>query len=75
MRGKELIRFRSKVAVVEEKFIKRWLGGTGNEAKFANEPRGWFIRLEDSYESFYAGKTKPKAAVGDEATVEIIIWE
>ena len=63
--------FRARVIAVEEKYLKRWLGGVGLEAKFADEPRGWYIGLEGSYEFLYAGGNKPNVKVGDIATIRI----
>ena len=65
------ITFVSRVIAVEEKFVKSWLDGIGDQAHFKDESRGWFIGLEGSYEFLYIGNEKPNIKVGDIATVRI----
>lgn len=66
-----VIVFKALVIAVEEKYLKTWIGGVGPEAKFENEPRGWFIGLEGSYEYLLVGYSKPSIKIGDIATVRI----
>jgi hypothetical protein len=68
---KSTLNFGARVASVEEKFVKIWLSGFGDNAQFKDESRGWFVGLEGSHELLFAGMTKPNIEVGDKANIRI----
>ncbi len=71
---KAAIAFKAKVRNVEEKLVKNWLGGAGENAVFQDRSWGWFVSLEGSHESFHAGYTKPDIEVGDTAIIRISFY-
>ena len=62
---------RTRVQAVKQQFIKHWLSGHSDAAKFANEPKGWFLWLEGSYEALGLGDEKPDFAPGDPIKITI----
>lgn len=61
----------TKVKTVREQFIQRHLSGAGSGALFRRESLGWFVCLEGSYESNFAGHTKPNLEIGDPVRIVV----
>lgn len=57
--------FEGRVKAVEERFEKRWLSGSGNDAKFEEASIGWWVIFEGWPASMRFGATKPDFEVGD----------
>lgn len=50
---------------LEEKFVKAYVDGVGEEARFIDQSCGWFASFEGSYEALHFGDTKPTFDVGN----------
>lgn len=66
-----MIKFYSKVVKVEYKKRLKRAWRINDEIKTEEENLGWFMLLEDSWESLYLGDKKPDFEVGDQVEVTI----
>jgi hypothetical protein len=62
----------AKVVKVEERFVKRYVEGSGvkEAAMFEDKSIGWFILLDNNY-AFGIGSYKPDFVVGEEVRISI----
>ena len=53
------------IRAIEHKFVKRWLSGTGDKAKFAEDSLGYYAVFASCPASIYLGTEEPKLQAGD----------
>lgn len=59
------------VTNVEEHFVPVYLGGVGDNAKFEDRSRGWFVYLQGSHEALHVGMEKPNLEKGDKVRITL----
>jgi hypothetical protein len=59
------ISFGARVRRCEERKIRQWISGFGNQAVFNDVSQGWYMSLDGSHEAIFVGMTKPDIQVGD----------
>lgn len=68
------IAFKATVIRVDRKSKKHWTGGIGADATFMDIDQGWFITLDGSHESLFAGAERPNVKIGDMAVVRVSFY-
>lgn len=50
---------------LEHRIVKRWIGGTGPEARFQEDSQGWYALFKEDPVALYLGMTETGLAEGD----------
>lgn len=50
---------------IEHRVVKRWLSGTGPDAKFAEDSLGWYALFKEDPVAMYLGTIEPDMKEGD----------
>jgi hypothetical protein len=53
------------VKKIEERFVRRWVKGVGNEAVFSKDSEGWYVVFAEWAAAAHVGKDKPDFEPGD----------
>lgn len=67
----KVVRFKAKIATLEERTVSSWRHGVGNDAVFDTISMGWYVRFDGSWEALYVGQTKPDWHPGQFMTITI----
>jgi hypothetical protein len=59
------------VESVHQKVARKWLGGIGKDAKFANNSEGWYATFKSCPASIYLGTKEPELQVGDRVRITL----
>jgi len=59
------------IKIFQEQIPVNWRKDINNKPECDYSPGGWFISLENSYESLFIGDEKPDLTVGQKVTVTI----
>ena len=59
------IAFYSRIVKIEKRIASEWISGVGDNAKFREIDRGYFMTLEGSHESIHIGFDDPMFKAGE----------
>lgn len=71
MSQKERIVWYGTVRTVEHRFARRWVSGSGEHTKFAEDSVGWYVMFFESPIAAYAGLDEPSIRPGDRVKVSM----
>jgi hypothetical protein len=60
-----------RVREIEHKFVRQWLSGLGDKAKFRDDSVGYYAIFESCPASMYLGPDEPGLKEGDQVRVTI----
>jgi len=63
------IAFYSRVKLIERRMSRVYKEGTGENAKFREVDKGFYMLLEGSHEALFVGLEEPEFRVGDRIKV------
>ena len=63
--------FVSCITSIEEHIVPCYISGIGDDAKFQDISKGWFLYLEGSHEALHVGMEKPELVKGDRVKITL----